>query len=348
METSYNEKEVVRSPMRPSPSPLCNNLAQAAGFVVYAHKCSPCVLSPLSISQGVQAAVRRVDTECEDLIYMVMSCLVGGGTWYVVLGTDAGLQVWDQGCSNLLSKWNFPEDEPGPVSHHTSNTALFVRGAAAVVTRDGSPALCWGSSRGKLYLAQLLEDGQLGPASSFTNHIAPITCIGSAYQTSRGQPADFKNPHNLVSCDQEGLITLWDAVSTSNLSLANTISQSSEPVVSVALRRNYMIVARLEGCFQVYDMASCSLVGEVVSHSRFLTAMDMHPCKDIIATTSEDATVNVWTLPLGNGIKGSTNLLSALWPNAMPTGIAFCGPSDCDIAVVALDNEELRVFRAGA
>ena len=30
----------LQAPMRPSPSALFNNLAQAAGCVVYAHKCS--------------------------------------------------------------------------------------------------------------------------------------------------------------------------------------------------------------------------------------------------------------------------------------------------------------------
>jgi hypothetical protein len=216
------------------------------------------------------------------------------------------------------------------------------------------------------YVAPLLEGGQLGPTSSFSNHIAPITCIGSAYQTSRGQQAGGSNHHSLVSCDQEGLvscttvttmimngcklgvpdkrcvikrvwwvvlslpgminvvwlscsyifpsctyemesihsavcsfpnnpqahtlidtislvrlsitiqtfvfficnywieeyrpescsvqITIWDTVTPSNLSLVSTISQSSQPVVSVALRGNSVIVARLEGCLQVYDM----------------------------------------------------------------------------------------------
>jgi hypothetical protein len=36
--------------------------------------------------------------------------------------------------------------------------------------------------------------------------------------------------------------------------------------------------------------------------------MDMHPSKDIVATTSEDATINVWTLPLEKGKVVSINV----------------------------------------
>lgn len=38
-------------------------------------------------------------------------------------------------------------------------------------------------------------------------------------------------------------------------------------------------------------------------------------------------------------------LLSVCWLNAMLTGVAFCGPSCNDVAVMAYDTEELRVWR---
>ena len=92
--------------------------------------------------------------------------------------------------------------------------------------------------------------------------------------------------------------------------------------------------------------ASCQLSCEIVAHSRWLTAMDIHPTKDIVATVAEDGTIAVWSLPLRPGSSDKAAcLLSANWMHAMPTGVAFCGPSDSDVAVVALDNEELRVYR---
>ena len=94
------------------------------------------------------------------------------------------------------------------------------------------------------------------------------------------------------------------------------------------------------------SQASCQLSCEIVAHSRWLTAMDIHPTKDIVATVAEDGTIAVWSLPLRPGSSSSDKAACLLnWMHAMPTGVAFCGPSDSDVAVVALDNEELRVYR---
>lgn len=46
-------------------------------------------------------------------------------------------------------------------------------------------------------------------------------------------------------------------------------------------------------------------------------------------------------LPLLQG----TNLLSATWMHAAVTGVAFCGPACDEVAAVAYDTDELRVFK---
>jgi hypothetical protein len=38
---------------------------------------------------------------------------------------------------------------------------------------------------------------------------------------------------------------------------------------------------------------------EMVAHSRWLSAMDIHPSKDNIVTAAQDCTVGVWQLPIG-------------------------------------------------
>ena len=37
---------------------------------------------------------------------------------------------------------------------------------------------------------------------------------------------------------------------------------------------------------------------ELQAHSRLLSSMAIHPSRDIFVTAAEDATCNVWTLPL--------------------------------------------------
>lgn len=59
---------------------------------------------------------------------------------------------------------------------------------------------------------------------------------------------------------------------------------------------------------------------------------------------AEDATINVWTLPVGD--QKIQSIFSTLWMHAMPTGVSFCGAGDNTLAVVALDTEELRLYKA--
>jgi len=47
---------------------------------------------------------------------------------------------------------------------------------------------------------------------------------------------------------------------------------------------------------------------EIVAHSRWLSAMDIHPSKDNIVTAAEDCTVGVWQLPIA-GAKVSSPFL---------------------------------------
>lgn len=43
------------------------------------------------------------------------------------------------------------------------------------------------------------------------------------------------------------------------------------------------------------------LRSELVAHSRWLSAMDIHPEKDLIVTAAEDCTIGVWSLPIAGG-----------------------------------------------
>jgi hypothetical protein len=40
------------------------------------------------------------------------------------------------------------------------------------------------------------------------------------------------------------------------------------------------------------------LRSELVAASRWLSAMDIHPVKDLVATAAEDCTLGVWALPM--------------------------------------------------
>jgi hypothetical protein len=89
----------------------------------------------------------------------------------------------------------------------------------------------------------------------------------------------------------------------------------------------------------------------------------MHPTRDVIASVSEDSTIGVWRLPScqlsrsnsGAGAAAAASaaqapapLLSAAALGCCLTGVAFCGERDDDVAAVAVDGEELLIWRGGA
>ncbi len=92
------------------------------------------------------------------------------------------------------------------------------------------------------------------------------------------------------------------------------------------------------------DGSSCKVRVQIAAHLRWITAMDMHPSHDMVATVAEDATLAVWQLPSASSPKVQC-LLSTCWMHASLTGVSFCGTGSNDVAVVAMDLEELRVFK---
>lgn len=90
---------------------------------------------------------------------------------------------------------------------------------------------------------------------------------------------------------------------------------------------------------------------EIVAHSRWISALDLHPSRDVFATAAEDASVTVWALPAagtaGAGGKGAAPapLASACELHCALTGVAFCGRGGDDVAAAAYDMEQMPVWR---
>ncbi|KAG1655002.1 hypothetical protein FOA52_008411, partial [Chlamydomonas sp. UWO 241] len=212
------------------------------------------------------------------------------------------------------------------------------------------------------YLAPLSIDGALGLATELPRaHSSPITALASGWQSRRGSWAS-EHGNRFVSCDQDGQVAVWSVASESVASVAASVGAppGGMPATCAAVRRDSLVVGRLSGMLQVYSLPSLKLRVEVASHSRWVTALDMHPSRDLVVSVAEDATLAVWQLPLsdpsgnvrhrahprGRSSAGKARcIFSTNWLHAMPTGVAFCGTgADC-IAVTALDTEEMRMYR---
>lgn len=64
------------------------------------------------------------------------------------------------------------------------------------------------------------------------------------------------------------------------------------------------------------------LRSELVAHSRWLSAMDIHPEKDMIATVAEDCTLGVWSLPIAGAKVCSAIAECRLWPALVQSDLA--------------------------
>ena len=115
---------------------------------------------------------------------------------------------------------------------------------------------------------------------------------------------------------------------------------------------------------------------ELQAHSRLLSCMAIHPSRDIFVTAAEDATCNVWTLPLTDSDQvcipathqliftsqmscsltlrhvllhvQMSALLSVCWNNMAITGAVFTGDDDSDdclVAAIAYDADTLQLWR---
>ncbi|GLC46400.1 WD repeat-containing protein 54 [Pleodorina starrii] len=340
----YSGTQMAKAPMKPSPSLIYNNLTLCGGNLLYAHIRQACAF-PVGDVGGSNSPVqvRKIDSQHADVIHSVVACSHNAAT-FLVIATDAGLQIWDKTITHLTHVCPLPSAGASEVA---ARNAYFARGVAINVANDGTPHIAFGTSGGAVFALALSEsDGKFGsvPVALPRHHKSPITAIGSAYQSRQGKWTEDLGC-NLVTCDEEGGIAVWQAQHSGagGFSLLTSIKPTGQPAVSVAVRRDLIVAARLDGAVQLYGLRDGLLRADLGAHSRFISAMDIHPTKDIIATVSEDCSLGVWALPIG-GAKAEC-LLSTCWMNAMLTGVAFCGPTNDDVAVVAYDTDEVHVYK---
>jgi len=305
-------------------------------------------MSPSTATQGTPIAVRRVESQYTDFVHTVRALPHGEAGWVVVC-TEAGIQIWDKQALHLLFVWSFPPEAATPqgsggAAGVGTTQGLFARGAAVAIAADGSSHVVFGASTGELYVVEADESGRFRAPAVFSHHKAPITAVATAYQSRQGRWTEDMGCQVVVA-DESGAISVWVADSAASYRLAERqpAVAANVPAVSLAVRSDFIVAARLDGSVQVISLRDGKLRAEFAAHSRWLTCMDIHPTKDIVATGAEDGTICVWTLPIG--AQKTTALLSCVWMHAAVAGTAFCGPTFDDVAAVAYDTDELQLYK---
>ena len=178
--------------------------------------------------------------------------------------------------------------------------------------------------------------------------------MGSEVDSYRGSaPAGAEAPRPiLVSADDAGLVNVWAANTPTDFAKLFD-AQLKSPVAAVAARGEQIIAAEVRGVVSFISLTKQHVYCELQAHGRFLSAMDIHPWRDVFATVAEDSTVGVWAIPKeggggGGGGAGAAEVrcvFSTCWRDSMLTGVTFCGDRGDSLAVCAHDELELCVWQ---
>eukprot|EP00899_Mesostigma_viride_P027496 jgi/Mesvir1/7931/Mv11853-RA.1 len=341
-----------RLPLRTAPTCQYNNLSFGAGQVAFCnlaavHTLDASVISTLKPSDGTASpggssnVYPNLDTKEAKVAYKDPAPVFQSricsfpGNAYIVLATGTGVQVWDMAGTRMA----FSHPMTGADAAPYGDRSPFMRGISAVVTSDDKELLVVGAHTGNLYVFQH-EAGKFKFVKSVKEHSAPITDCGSEFQSSGGASS---KKGQFFSADQDGNIVVWAASDPNSITKSAVLKGDSAgaPCVGVAARGHSLVAAFSDGYIRVYNLGSTQprLWVEIMGHTRFLSALAMHPTKDVFVTAAEDSTVNVWSLPDASG-KVDVKL-STVWKNAMVCGVAFVGEN---VAAVAYDYDRMVVW----
>lgn len=239
--------------------------------------------------------------------------------------------------------------------------------------------ICIGCNNGDVVVVSCRGGGSsFSYESSFRAHdSAPITHMSSDYHCSRGtRCSTASSPTNkrfeLATVDIDGNLCLWTSLSARNFvrRCKHTIASFDESIVDMGKTRGSSCVSLcVRGPWTICGMANGEVLclindGEnahalrllwcVVAHSRYLSAMDIHPFHNVLVTAAEDGTVCVWQLHMpddasvagGHPERRFVDILhSSKWTNVMVVGVAFCGQR-CDMfAMVGYDEKTMKVLK---
>ena len=143
----------------------------------------------------------------------------------------------------------------------------------------------------------------------------------------------------------------WRAISSDRFEAMFWV-QLASPVVAVAARGDHVVAAETSGRVSFISLTTQKVYCELQAHSRYLSALDMHPTQDVFATVAEDSTLAVWELPMerreGAARESGADprcVFAACWPDGMLTGVAFCGERWRNLAVCAHDETHICVWQ---
>jgi WD40 repeat protein len=349
-EMNYDAHRVTHIPTAKTPSMLFNNLTCNGTTVAFAHKTEVVTFSESSGTRNsaiIQETAFKPRLPVSKVI-QVKWCHLSGRD-YLVVGTGAGVAVYDNTCtSNLfvmeLTSQNVPFPDP---------EASFVRGITAV---PGTNYICVGSSTGHIFAFQVQED-----KIELAHTLLP-------YEDDDGAATSALTGANqwLVTASDSGSVMIYDTTTNSTSASSSSSSSASTPFqrtarfpgtcpcTSLCIANEYVVGGYTTGQLRLFHLTTGVIFCEIGAHTRAVTALDAHPDESCFVSTGEDSVLSVWKItapPPSTETKSTTRQapvitveFTTVVPDSLLTGVVFSRNGTSNLITASYDQKKIQLF----
>ena len=348
---AYVADRHTKATLAETPSLSRNNLTAGPSLLGVVHNAQTLMVPVARALAGDAIEKLPIFTKDGNREIFQAKVVVLGADVFFVLCTATRVLVYDQKGYMLRHSRAVP-GSPSAVAGPSGEFSLVnhARGVCSACSADARAFVCVGTARGSVLVVEYDGARFADAAELDVGHDAPLADLASEVDSHRGAapPGAAAPKPFLASGDEAGQVVVWNARSADRFEPSFSVRVGA-PVAALGARGDAVIVADVSGVVSFVGLTSQRVFCEMQAHSRYLSAMDVHPTRDTFATCAEDGTLAVWGMPSEGGAgeagKDPTCAFADAWEDGMLTGVAFCGEGwDC-LAVVAHDETELRVYQ---
>lgn len=154
---------------------------------------------------------------------------------------DSILQFMTTGSSLVRNSGSLPQ---GGGQHAVQDATL-----APVDEEMRSAQWC----HGMVQVFNISQGISIRPVVSINHSSRPVISLASAFQSRRGGWAEDIGCE-LVSCDDEGSLRVWQAHNSSSYLEAGVSMQAQAPCCSLAVRKGFIVAGGADGCVRIYNL----------------------------------------------------------------------------------------------
>jgi WD40 repeat protein len=237
----------------------------------------------------------------------------------------ACLQIWDtrSGKGNRLFNVSLDSED--------STIVQFGRGLGSMVIADGSTILFVGLSTGEVCGFQVNRKGAL-------ERTCRLRCSSSAITAIAG---DKMISSFIAASDEGGNLIVWMHTEHAWTVVYQHHVPDDDYCCSLALRGQILIAGYYSGKVAFHDLEERQVLAEIVSNSKGITSIDVHPSRDIFLVTGEDCRASILALPTSDG--EALKVIFSVCLNAIISGGQFTcvRPDMPDITLLLWERSHL-------